>query len=248
MKVVILAAGRGTRMGELTKTTPKPLVKVAGATAIEHVIRQVRTRANLAEFIVVTGYLGEKVRDHLGTSGPLGSTISYVHQEVQSGTGSALLLTEELVGANDVLLCFADIMTDSVNYALLRDTFYRDECNVTAGLWRVHDPWKAAAVYMDEQRNILRIIEKPAKGTSTTEWAHAGMYCFGPEVFEYLKKVQPSPRGEYEVVDAVSAMIKDQKRVRGVPLVSYWKDLATPEDIKIAERLIAAEEVPGHVG
>ncbi|MGI8907787.1 MAG: nucleotidyltransferase family protein [Candidatus Sumerlaeaceae bacterium] len=237
MKVVILAAGRGTRMGEITIRVPKPMLPVAGVPAIERVILAAK-RQGFAEFVVVTGYLGEQVRGHLGVGEALGVSLSCVQQEQQTGTASALLITREQVGNSDLLLCFADIMTSPENYSRMRRRFAEERCDVTAALRQVDDPWRAAAVYVDGEMNIERLIEKPAKGTSTTPWAHAGMYCFRPSIFDYLEQVKPSPRAEYEVVDAVSAMIADGKRVRGVELTGYWKDLATPEDIAQAARMV----------
>jgi NDP-sugar pyrophosphorylase family protein len=237
LKVVVLAAGRGTRMGELTALVPKPMVSVGGIPAIERVIRAAKSQG-FSDFIIVTGYLAEQVRGHLGNGASLGVEVQYVHQEEQTGTATALILTEPKVGESDLLLCFSDIMTSPENYSRLRDRFYRDKCDVVGALRRVDDPWRAAAVYVDEQMRILRMVEKPPQGTSTTPWAHAGMYCFRPEIFKYLKQVSLSARGEYELVDAVMPMIRDGKRVFGEELIGYWKDLATPYDIREAERMI----------
>src|SRR5687768_13355834 len=158
-------------MGELTQRVPKPMLPVAGVPAVERVICGAISQG-LTEFVVVTGYLAEQVEHHLGTGEQFGATVTCVRQEQQTGTGSALLLTRDAVGGSDVLLCFADIMTSPENYGRLRDTFYADACDVTGALRNVEDPWRAAAVYVDEQMNIERMVEKPAKGTSTTPWAH----------------------------------------------------------------------------
>jgi dTDP-glucose pyrophosphorylase len=224
-------------MGEITRTTPKPLIPVAGIPALTRVITAAASQG-FREFVVVTGYLGNLVRERLGDGHQFGVTINYVHQEHQTGTGSALLLTREAVGDSDLLLCFADILTSPENYGAMRNRFDQEQCDITAALRRVDDPWRAAAVYVDGQMNIERIIEKPPIGSSTTPWAHAGMYCFRSEIYGYVENIQPSPRGEYEVVDAVAQMIAEGKRVRGMELTGYWKDLATPEDVREAEVLV----------
>jgi dTDP-glucose pyrophosphorylase len=240
MKLVILAAGRGTRMGDITRRIPKPMLPVAGMPAVERVIRSAAEHG-FRNFVVVTGYLAEQVRGHLRDGSQWGVHISCVQQDEQNGTASALLLTENAVAGDDLLLGFADIMTSPENYARMRDAFYAGNCDVVGALRHVDDPWRAAAVYVDTEMNIERMVEKPPPGTSTTHWAHAGMYCFRNEVFRYLRNVQPSARGEYEVTDAVAAMITDKKRVRGVELTGYWKDLATLDDLRDAEELIADE-------
>lgn len=237
MVAVILAAGKGTRMGALTRTLPKPLVSVAGEPALKRIILGLKA-AGFLEFVVVTGYLGGQVRNHFGRGDELGVRITYVHQEVQEGTARALLLCREACDGEDLLLTFADIMTSQENYARIKEAFYRDGCDVIGGLRRVEDPYKGAAVYLDKEWNILKMVEKPAKGSSATPWNHAGMYCFKPEIFAYLEQIQPSSRGEYEIADAVTQMIADGKTVRALELTGYWRDLATPEDILAAEALL----------
>jgi UDP-N-acetylglucosamine diphosphorylase / glucose-1-phosphate thymidylyltransferase / UDP-N-acetylgalactosamine diphosphorylase / glucosamine-1-phosphate N-acetyltransferase / galactosamine-1-phosphate N-acetyltransferase len=235
---VVLAAGKGTRMGELTRTIPKPLVPVAGVPSLERIILGLKS-AGFSEFVIVTGYLGSQVREYFASGDKLGVKIVYVHQEVQEGTARALLLCREACDSNDLLLTFADIITSAENYKRIRESFYRYNCDVIGGIRRVDDPHKGAAVYLDKGWNILRMIEKPPRGTSTTPWNHAGMYCFNSEIFKYLKEIQPSPRGEYEIADAVTQMIADGKTVKAIELTSYWNDLATPEDVQAAEGFLA---------
>jgi len=238
MKAVILGAGKGTRMGEITKTTPKPLVPVAGVPMVERVITSMRDEG-FNEFVLVTGYLGDKIREHFRFGEKLGVEISYAHQEEQLGTAHALLLAEREVGDSPLLLCFADILTSPINYRLMREQFEAEGCDISASLRRVDDPYKAAAVYVDERMKVLHMIEKPPQGTSTTPWAHAGMYCFAPEIFDYLKRIGKSPRGEYEMVDAVTLMMEEGKDVYGVELQGYWLDLASPVEVAAAEKVLA---------
>ncbi len=234
---VILAAGRGTRMGTLTETIPKPLLPVLSKPAVEWVIDGALA-AGIRRVVVVTGYLSDLLRDALADYRKGEVTIEFVLQEEQKGTAHALKLTAEAVGRADVLLAFADIMTSPKNFQAMLGRFYDEQCELTAAVRDAGDPWRAAAVYANESGDIQRIVEKPAVGTSTTPWSHAGMYCFTNEVFRYLDQVTPSARGEYEVTDAVQMMIADGLRCRIVELSGYWKDLATPEDIRQAEDLM----------
>lgn len=237
MKAVILAAGKGTRMGDITRTTPKPLVPVAGIPAIERIVRALHSQA-FKELLIVTGHLGDQIRAHLGDGSALGVSINYFHQETQEGTAHAVRLTRDAIGKSDFLLCFGDILTSAENYGHMRDIFYAENCEATAGCRRVEDPYRGAAVYVDEQMRVTKIIEKPPKGTSTTNWNHAGMYCFHASVFDRIEKIQRSIRNEYEIVEAVAGMVKDGKLVRLVELQGLWKDLATPEDVREAEELL----------
>ena len=104
MQCVILAAGKGTRLRPLTENTPKPLVEVAGKPLLDHIIEALPTAVD--ELIIVTGYLGDKIKAYYGTE-YLGRKITYVHQEEQKGTAPALWLCKDLLKGR-FLFMFAD--------------------------------------------------------------------------------------------------------------------------------------------
>lgn len=235
---VVLAAGRGTRMGKLTESCPKPLLPVLGRPALFWVLDGL-IAAGIRRVVIVTGYLAEQIVAALDEYADR-MDIRYVHQDEQKGTGHAMALTRKEVRQSPVLLAFADIMTSLENFSAMVRPFADGGCDVTAAVRDAGDPWRAAAVYMDDQGRITRIVEKPPVGTSTTPWSHAGMYCFSSEIYDYLERLQPSARGEYEITDAVQMMIADGKRCCGVELKGYWKDLAGPDDIVAAEAVMQA--------
>jgi len=236
---VILAAGRGSRMGVITETLPKPLVPILGRPALQWVVDGL-VDAGVRKFVIVTGYLSEQVRGAMDGYRPDEITMGFVEQDQQLGTAHAMRLTREAVAGAPVVLAFADIMTSPGNFVAMIDRFNRNKCALVGGVRDVGDPWRAAAVYVDDEFNIQRIIEKPAPGSSTTPWAHAGLYCFVNGIYDYIEKVQPSARGEYEITDAVSMMIADGLRCQAQKLTGYWKDLATPEDVAEAETMMCA--------
>ena len=77
---------------------------------------------------------------------------------------------------------------------------------------------------------IARIEEKPAPGTATTHWNNAGLFVFAPVLFDYTATLQPSGRGEYELPDAITALIADGHTAYGLELTGGWRDVGTPED------------------
>lgn len=234
---VILAAGRGTRMGELTRNLPKPLVPVLGRPAIEWVLDGV-IAAGIKRVVIVTGYLSEQVVSHLTGYRTDQLHLDFVYQEHQHGTAHALELTREAVAGADVLLAFADIITSPENFLAMAEAFSAGGCALTAAVRDAGDPWRAAAVYLDDAWNIQKIIEKPPVGTSSTPWSHAGMYCFSNRIFDYTGRVPVSSRGEREITSAVQMMLGEGLRGRAVELQGYWKDLATPQDIADAEQMM----------
>lgn len=246
MVAVVLAAGRGTRMGKLTEALPKPLVQVLGKPALHWVLDGL-VFSGVRRFVIVTGYLSSMVRDAIAGYGSENVDIAFVQQDEQLGTGHAVGLTRTAVNGAPVLLSFADIMTSPDNFESMIRRFSECSCDLVAGIRDAGDPWRAAAVYLQEDNSISRIIEKPEKGTSTTRWSHAGTYCFSNIIYDYVDRLQPSGRGEYEITDAVQSMTSEGRPAQAVEMTGYWKDLATPEDIVAAEKLMAAEPAESHV-
>jgi dTDP-glucose pyrophosphorylase len=237
---VVLAAGRGTRMGSLTAATPKPLLAVAGRALIEHVLSGLVT-AGVRRAVVVTGYRGEQIEATLGDGARLGLDIAYRRQEHPDGTARALLLAEPLVGPAPFVLSWGDILVPPSFYGELVASFAARPCDALLAINEVDDPWQGAAVYLDRTGRVTRIEEKPPRGSSTTRWNNAGVMLFRDAIFEYARRLPPSPRGEYELPQAVAAMIADGRLVCGVAVRGYWSDVGTPADLAEAERRIAGQ-------
>jgi len=227
-KAVILAAGRGTRMGTLTEELPKPMLPLAGRPILEHVIERLRT-AGFSRFAVVVGYRHEVIEEHFA-----GQAIEFLRQEKTDGTARATLLAQEFVGNEDFLLTFGDILCESSDYAAMAEKMDRDPKADAVGAVRwTEDPWQGAAVY-EESGVVRKIIEKPAKGSSSTHWNSAGIYCFRSKVFDELQRVPLSPRGEYELTSAVESLV-DSSRVLIHSLDGVWRDIGRPEDLAAAQ-------------
>lgn len=246
MIAVILAAGRGTRMGALTATTPKPLLRLRGRPIIEHILLGLAA-AGVDEVVVVTGYRGEQIEAHLGTGARLGLRLSYARQVQAQGTARAVLLVRERIGPQPFVLSWGDIVVEPSAYPELLADYRRAPCSVLLAVNAMDDPWQGAAVYVDADLRVTQLIEKPARGTSHTRWNNAGIFVCAPTIFEYAERLAPSPRGEYELPQAIAAMIHDGQSVRAHPLRGFWSDLGTPADLAVAERTFGqrADEVSG---
>lgn len=230
-KAVILAAGRGTRMGELTRETPKPLIELNGRPMLLHILDRIAA-AGVSEVFIVTGYLADQLeaaaRSH-------GISVTFQRQHEVNGTAKAALLARDWVGNDPFLLTFGDILAEPAHYAGMRDDFPGTDGVLAARF--VDDPFQGAAIYVDADRTVERIIEKPPKGASKTNWNSAGIYVFSPLLFAELERVPLSERGEYEATSAIGQMIEAGKRLRMFPLDGDWLDVGRPEDLDKARRI-----------
>jgi dTDP-glucose pyrophosphorylase len=233
-KAVILAAGRGTRMGELTRSTPKPLLDLNGRPMLHHILDRIAA-AGVSEALIVTGYLAEQMeaaaRSH-------GLPVSFRRQTEVNGTAKAALLAEDWAGDDPFFLTFGDILAEPHHYAGMRDAFAGSDGVLAAR--HVEDPWQGAAIYVEETGRVLRIIEKPPRGTSTTPWNSAGIYVFTPAIFAELHATPLSARGEYELTSAIAQSIEHGSHFRLFALDGDWMDVGRPEDISRAQKIIAS--------
>lgn len=228
---VILSAGRGTRLKGLTAAMPKPMLPVAGRPCLEWIVEGLR-EAGVSELVVVTGYCAKVLETHFEDGARFRVRITYARQEVQNGTGAALLTARPMVGDVPFLMTYGDILISPMNYRMvLREHARRPSCPAVVGLNWVEDPFRGAAVYLGADGFVERIVEKPPAGTSETHWNNAGLYVFTPAVWGYLENLPLSPRGEYELPWALEQMLADGLPVRGLPLRGLWGDIGTAQDL-----------------
>ncbi|MBI2964069.1 MAG: NTP transferase domain-containing protein [Deltaproteobacteria bacterium] len=231
---VILAAGRGTRMKGLTESLPKPMLPVAGRPLLEHILLALRA-AGIERFVLVTGYRAERIERYFGDGRRFAVRIAYRRQEVRDGTARALLLARDAVDSRAFVLAWGDILTERSNYPSMLAKFAALRADGLLGVNWVEDPCRGAAVYVGEDGRIERIVEKPPPGTAATHWNNAGIAVFSSAVFEHAAAVRPSPRSEYEIPEAIAAMIAAGLAVHAFPLEGFWSDVGTPQDLERAE-------------
>ena len=135
----------------------------------------------------------------------------------------------DFAGERPFLLTFGDILCDASAYVRCADTLAPDVAAVL-GVRDLDDPFRAAAVYADGGR-VTSVIEKPPAGSSTTRWTSAGLYAMRPVVFDYLDRLELSPRNEYEITSIFDRMIADGLEVRMSPMDGNWRDVGRPEDL-----------------
>lgn len=233
---VLLGAGRGKRLGDLTANTPKPILDIAGAPLISHIVDAL-AGAGLMRFVVVTGYLSAQIEKWAKTyerENP-GVGIITVRQPELNGTGGAMLAAKiHLAGHARFVFGWGDILMDRANYPRFIHHARIDEYDLMLAVNRVKDPFRGAAVYVSPHMTVERLDEKPAPGTAQTEWNNAGLFATGQIIFDYLARLTPSVRGELELPAAIAQMIADGRVVRAVDMRGFWSDVGTPEDLEAA--------------
>jgi NDP-sugar pyrophosphorylase family protein len=229
---VILAAGRGARMGHMTEEIPKPMLPIRGRPMLEHIIERL-DEAGIRDALIVIGYHGDKIEQHFRSipAAAPGVQLSFTPQNPVNGTGSGALCARNFAGSDPFLLLYGDILCEPVEYTRAAAILLANaKTTAVVAVKAVDDPWQGAAVY-EHRGRITRILEKPPRGTSTTRWNSAGFYVFRPLVFEYLAKLEPSSRGEYELTSALEAMLRDGHDLRVSPIEGSWRDVGRPEDL-----------------
>jgi dTDP-glucose pyrophosphorylase len=225
-KAVLLAAGRGTRMRELTAELPKPMIEVRGKPVLQHIIEGLRD-AGASEFLVIVGYRADVVQKFFGDGSGFNVRISYANQVVQDGTGRVVDLAREFAGSSPFVLSYGDILIEPQNYKRL--VHLADDTEAIISVKRDEDVSKGGAVFLNESFELIDLREKPKPGEPTSPWYNAGLYAFRPSIFQFTARLKPSPRGEYELTDAIRDLAQSGKKVQALELSGEWADVRDPE-------------------
>ncbi|HEX4631326.1 MAG TPA: sugar phosphate nucleotidyltransferase [Chthoniobacterales bacterium] len=225
-KAVLLAAGRGTRMRDLTEALPKPMLEVRGKPVLQHIVDGLRLNG-LTNLLIVVGWRAEIVKNFFGDGSKFGVQIRYETQTVQDGTGRVVALARDFVDSNPFLLSYGDILVAAQNYKRISHALVDSEAVISVK--RSDDVSQGGAVFVNSRFELVDLREKPKPGEPTSPWYNTGIYAFRPSIFEFIEKLEPSPRGEYELTDAVRNLALAGKNVQAIEIDGDWADVRDPE-------------------
>ncbi len=240
MKAVILAAGKGTRMRELTQEIPKPMLRVQGKPILEHILGGLKD-AGIREVFIVTGFKAEAIEGYFGDGSRWGLKIVYGRQVVQDGTGKAPELAKSFVGSDNFLLTYGDILVRPETYQQMITRFGESSFSGLVTVTGSEDVTKGGLNFFDDAFCLKRLVEKPSAAQveqlkqegwlkpGQTAWYNAGIYIFKPVVYEFTARLEKSPRGEYELTDALNALVSAGHRIAGMQIAGRWVDVRDPE-------------------
>jgi glucose-1-phosphate thymidylyltransferase len=235
MKGVILAGGLGTRLSPLTRITNKHLLPVYDRPMIYYPI-QTLINAGITDIMIVTG--GNSAGDFLrllGNGKEFGlKHLNYTYQEGEGGIADALSLVEHFADEQPVCVVLGDNIIEG-NIRRAADDYRKQGRGAKILLKKVHDPQRFGVPEIDGNK-VLRIDEKPEKPKS--DYAVIGVYFYDASVFEVIKTLVPSARGELEITDVNNHYI-NRGEMTWDELEGWWTDAGTFESLLRASNLVA---------
>lgn len=230
---VVLAGGRGSRLGHLTRVTNKHLLPVGQYPMVYHPIKKL-VGANITEIMLISGteHMGDFV-ELLGAGRDLGCSLTYRVQDKPGGIAHALALAEDFCHNHmSVVLLGDNIFKDKLKLPILKN-------EAMIFLNEVAEPQRFGVAEVDSYNGtIISIEEKPEKPKSNL--AVAGVYIYPPDVFDIIKTLEPSVRSELEITD-VNNRYRELDRLNFWYLDGYWTDAGTYESLLEANKLVAKE-------
>ena len=248
-KVIVAAAGQGTRMLELSKEKSKHLIEVNNRPFLAYLMDNLLL-TGYKEIILVVGFKVDLMNDFVENYNPPQGIeknifkITLVNQcdilgpkEIEYGTACPIKCIKDMVGNENFIYLYGDNLFSIED---LKSMNIDDELCYVAGLKQEH-PEKYGVLIESKEGLLDRIIEKPKEFVG--DIINAGLYKFTPEVFEKISKIEKSPRGEYEITDAISLLAKEGK-VKIKKINDYWHDFGNPEDVIKLSKFLKDENSP----
>ncbi len=233
LRGVILAGGKGTRLGELTKITNKHLLPVGPLPMIYYPLKKL-VGVGIRDIMLVSGteHMGDFI-ELLGSGRDFDCRLTYRVQDEAGGIAQALGLAQLFcTGARCVVILGDNIFFDPLSTILGEAAKHQDHAWVA--LKRVPDPGRYGVAELEGPR-VIGIEEKPQQPKS--DYAVAGIYVYPADVFEVVQTLRPSRRGELEITD-VNLHYLHESRLGYSCLDGYWTDAGTPYSLALANQLV----------
>jgi glucose-1-phosphate thymidylyltransferase len=239
MKALILAGGAGTRLRPITHTSAKQLVPVANKPILFYGI-EAMVAAGIVDIGVIVGDTRAEVMAALGDGSRWGANITYIPQDAPLGLAHCVLIAADFLGDDDFVMYLGDNLLEQDLAAFVKafesERDSEDPPSAQILLKRVPDPHRFGIAELDDAGNVVRLVEKPAD--PPTDLALVGVYLFDSTILDAVRAIQPSPRGELEITDAIQWLVDQGKRVRQEELTGWWIDTGKLTPLLEANRLL----------
>jgi len=237
MQAVVLAGGYATRLRPTSLSMSKHLVPLANRPVLGWVLSQIAEAGVGEVFIVVGPHNREQIAEYVGDGSKFGLSVEYLLQERPLGIAHAVSLAERYMSGSFLVYLGDNLVKGGVVPYLRRFTETRADALVI--LKEVEDPTRFGVAVFDGGGWLVGFVEKPKEPPS--RFALVGLYFFTLAVFDYIKQLKPSWRGEYEITDALTLMLKDYRQVEYAVHEGWWLDIGKKDDVLAANALLLDE-------
>ncbi|RKX52981.1 MAG: glucose-1-phosphate thymidylyltransferase [Thermotoga sp.] len=234
MKAIVLCAGKGTRLRPLTHTSAKHLIPIANKPVLTYSLEAIK-RAGIDEIgLIVNSYNIEDFKKEYGNGEALGLKIEYILQKEPKGLAHAVSISRDFLKDESFLMYLGDNLLEEDLKGFV-DEFLNNGFDASILLAPVKNPSRFGIATLSRGK-VMRVVEKPKEPESNL--ALIGIYLFTSRIFEGIKNIKPSWRGELEITDAIEYMIEQGYNVTAQVVYGWWKDTGAPEDIIEANRRV----------
>jgi mannose-1-phosphate guanylyltransferase / phosphomannomutase len=222
MKAVIMAGGEGTRLRPLTSNAPKPMMPIANAPMMEHIVTLLR-RHGYDDIVVTVAFMANHIRNYFGDGSEMGVRMVYATEETPLGTAGSVLNARDKLDER-FLVISGDVLTDIDLGAIAR---FHDERGAlaTIGLTPVENPLEFGIVITREDGSIERFLEKPTWGQVFSDTINTGIFVLEPETFDYIE----AGRSVDFSSEVFPRLLEDERPLYGAVVPGYWEDVGTLE-------------------
>ncbi len=239
MKALILAGGAGTRLRPITHTRAKQLVPVANKPILFYGV-EAMVAAGITEIGVIVGDTRDEVMAALGNGAGFGARMTYIRQDAPLGLAHCVRIARNFLADDDFVMYLGDNLLEQDLSAFVRAfeaARLGDQPPAAQILLKqVPDPQRFGIATLDDDGNVVALVEKPVDPPS--DLALVGVYLFTPRVHDAVEAIEPSPRGELEITDAIQWLVDQGERVRCELLTGWWIDTGKLTPLLEANRLL----------
>lgn len=238
MRALIAAGGRATRLRPITQTINKHLIPLANKPMIFYPIEKV-VEAGIKDIIINVNPGDQEIAKAVGDGSKWGATIKCIEQEGGPQGLAHIVKNAESYLVNEPFIFYLgdNIILGSIKP--LVEKFQQENLDMLLAFAKVKEPQRFGVAEIIDGK-LVRIIEKPEN--PPTNLAQTGIYFYSPKIFEAVKNIPPSARGEYEISDANTYMIEKGYKVSWVEAQGWWKDTGKPEDLLEGNQLLLSEK------
>lgn len=256
MKALVLAGGRGTRLRPITHTRAKQLVPVANKPVLYYGLESIAAAGirevgiivsdprellqpdhRTGEMITVLVNSQAEIRAAVGDGSQFGLKVTYIEQDAPLGLAHAVKIAEDFMAGDSFVMYLGDnLIKDGISHFVREFESAKPDAQIL--LAQVARPWEFGVAELKGER-VVRLEEKPKQPKS--DLALVGVYLFTSTIFDAVRAIQPSPRGELEITDAIQHLITTGKNVRSHVIRGWWKDTGRVEDLLEANRIVLAD-------